>query len=84
MSVFEFVMHEVAGLLVILDFMEMWERELPKVPARGALRRHRVARATMGDVARDLRSDASLAVCRSALGGAAARGRVAIAVAEAR
>jgi len=30
-SVFDFVMDREAGLPVILDFMEMWQRELPKV-----------------------------------------------------
>ena len=31
MSVFDFVLDPQAGLPVILDFMEMWQRELPKV-----------------------------------------------------
>jgi hypothetical protein len=31
MSVFDFVIDREAGLPVILDFMEMWQRELPKV-----------------------------------------------------
>ncbi len=31
MSVFDFVMHREAGLPIILDFMEMWQRGLPRV-----------------------------------------------------
>lgn len=38
LSVFAFVMHEGGGLPAILDFMEMWERELPKVAGSAVVR----------------------------------------------
>ncbi len=37
-SVFDFVMHREAGLPIILDFMEMWQRELPKVAESAVVR----------------------------------------------
>lgn len=43
-SVFDFVMDPAAGLPVILDFMEMWQRELPKA-AESLVVRYEVMRA---------------------------------------
>jgi hypothetical protein len=43
-SVFDFVMDRAAGLPIILDFMEMWQRELPKV-AESLVVRYEVMRA---------------------------------------